>query len=440
MFTSFQTALSGLNATSTAIDVTGNNLANLNTTGFKESSVSFLDLVTQSFGAVGRTQAGFGVAAPQTIRNFTQGSLQTTSLPLDAAIQGSGFFVLKNAAGQQELTRAGNFQSDANGYLTTLTGERVQGWTGLNADGSVNSNSAISDIKLPAGSLQAPVPSTQFALTMNLDSTATSIAPVAPATTPTTSASATFSHSVSVVDSLGSTQNLTLTFTKTPSVPNSWSFAVTADPGALSNPPAATVPDLSDGTVTFNPDGTFKAVNVTTGPAAVGTSIPITLPTLADGAVAPQTINWNLSDASGNSLITQVAEPSSVSANTGDGIPPSQLQTVSIGSGGVLTATFSNGQDRTVGLLALAAVGNPSTLTALGNNNFETTSQTTTPVIGVAQTGGRGNIAGGSLEASTVDIAKEFTNLIVYQRGYQANAKVINTEDQLTQDTISLKQ
>ena len=151
-------------------------------------------------------------------------------------------------------------------------------------------------------------------------------------------------------------------------------------------------------------------------------------------------MNWNLSDSSGKPTITQVDGASSVSANTGDGSVASQLQAISIGNGGVVTATFTDGQAKTVGMLALASVGNPDSLNALGNNNFQVSSKTSIPVIGVAQSGGRGNILGGSLESSTVDIAKEFTNLIIYQRGYQADAKVINTEDQLTQDTISLKQ
>ncbi len=440
MFTAFQTALSALTATSTAIDVTGNNLANLNTTGFKASTVSFSDLVTQSYGSTASTQAGAGLGAPQSSRTFTQGAMQNTSAPLDAAIQGGGFFVLKGANNSQQLTRDGSFQTDPNGYLTTGSGQKVQGWTQLNVDGTVNTNAAIGDIKLPAGTLQAPVASTQFGLTMNLDSTATAAAAVPPATSPTLSSNATFSHTVSVIDSLGNSQTVNITFTKSAGAQNSWNFAVSANPSALATPPAATVPDLSDGTITFNTDGTFKSVTTTTGGAAANGQIPITFPTLANGAAAPLTVNWNLNDASGKSTITQVAEASGVSANAVDGTAPSELQSVSIGNGGVLTALFSNGQTKTVGTLALASVGNPASLIDVGDNNYQITAQTAVPVVGVAQTGGRGQILGGSLESSTADIAKEFTNLIVYQRGYQANAKVINTEDQLTQDTISLKQ
>ncbi|MCU1260115.1 MAG: protein of unknown function domain protein [Bryobacterales bacterium] len=421
MFTTFQTALSALNATSQAIDVTGNNLANLNTTGFKQTGVSFLDLVTQSFGSAGHSQAGFGTTAPATVRNFTQGALQTTSGLLDAAIQGGGFFVLKGANNSQLLTRAGNFQSDASGYLTTLTGERVQGWTQLNPDGSVNTNGPAADIQLPTGSLQQPVPTSNFSLSLNLDASATVGA-----------TSGTFSTPLQVIDSLGNTQNLTVTFTKTAA--NNWSYAVTIPPSALATP---TSTPLATGTLVFNTNGTLQTPAST--PPATTNQVAVNIAGLADGA-ADLSINWNLNNPTGTPTLTQVTNPSAVSTNSQDGSLTAQLVRVSIGEGGVVQAQFSNGQQKTVGRLALASIGNPESLTAVGNNNFQTSLQTAIPVIGTAQTGGRGNIVGGSLESSTVDIAREFTNLIIYQRGYQANAKVVNTEDQLSQDTISLKQ
>src|SRR4051812_22920628 len=145
MFTSFSTALSALSATSTAIDVVGNNLANLNTPGFKTSQVCFRDLVTQSLGAgLGETQVGFGTGQPLTVREFTQGAIQTSSGLLDAAVQGDGFFVLKGEAGNTMYTRAGNFQADKNGNLLTDTGDRVQGWTTIDpATGQVDTNGPI---------------------------------------------------------------------------------------------------------------------------------------------------------------------------------------------------------------------------------------------------------------------------------------------------------
>jgi flagellar hook protein FlgE len=151
MFTSFSTALSALSAFSTAVDVVGNNLANLNTPGYKSSVVYFRDLVTQSLGAgLGETQVGFGTGRPLTIRQFSQGAIQASTGLLDAAIQGDGFFVIKNAQNNVVYTRAGNFQVDLSGNLLNNTGERVQGWTSIDpSTGKLNTNTAIGDIILP---------------------------------------------------------------------------------------------------------------------------------------------------------------------------------------------------------------------------------------------------------------------------------------------------
>src|ERR1039457_6376053 len=165
MFTSFSTALSALDATSTAIDVVGNNLANLNTPGFKGSTTYFRDLVTQSLGAGGETQIGFGTATPITMRQFTQGAIQSSAGVLDAAIAGDGFFVVGNAQGNQLFTRAGSFQVDNTGTLKTNTGELVQGWTTLNATTAVvDTNMAISNIVVPVGGVKQPVATTNMTL------------------------------------------------------------------------------------------------------------------------------------------------------------------------------------------------------------------------------------------------------------------------------------
>jgi flagellar hook protein FlgE len=174
MFTSFSTALSALNATSTAIDVVGNNLANLNTPGFKTSQVVFRDLVTQSLGAgLGETQVGFGTGQPLTTRQFTQGAVQTSSGLLDASIQGDGFFVLRDAAGNTLYSRAGNFQADKDGNMLTVTGASVQGWTTVDPiTGQVNTNGPIGNIIVPVGSLKAPTPTSNFTMDLNLNSSA----------------------------------------------------------------------------------------------------------------------------------------------------------------------------------------------------------------------------------------------------------------------------
>ena len=195
MLTSFSTALSALNANTTAIDVVGNNLANLNTPGFKSSVVSFHDLVTQSIGSGGgTTQVGFGVATPVTLRNFSQGAIQSTAGSLDAAIQGSGFFVVKTATGATEYTRAGSFQANAAGNLATPTGEELQGWTKIN--GVLNTNAPIGPITVPVGALAAPTPTTTASVDLNLNAAAV--------------AGDTFSTSVEVFDSLGTSHLATL--------------------------------------------------------------------------------------------------------------------------------------------------------------------------------------------------------------------------------------
>src|SRR5690242_13577142 len=171
MFTSFSTALSALSAHSTGIDVVANNLANLNTPGFKASVVSFHDLVTQSLGAgLGETQVGFGVGSPITLREFRQGAQQTTNGPLDAMIQGDGFFVVAGANNAVEYTRGGNFEVDENGHLTTATGEQVQGWTSTN--GVLDTNAPIGNIQVPVGGVKAPVATKSFSFDFNLDAAA----------------------------------------------------------------------------------------------------------------------------------------------------------------------------------------------------------------------------------------------------------------------------
>lgn len=423
MFTSFSTALSALDATSTAIDVVGNNLANLNTTGYKDSVVSFHDLVTQSLGAgLGETQVGFGVAPPLTIRQFTQGAVQAASGPLDAAIQGDGFFVVNDPSTNSTLyTRDGDFQVDANGDLLTSTGQAVQGWT--LTDGVLDTNTAISNIKIPVGSLRSPVATTTCSIGANLDASATAGA-----------TNGTFSTTIPVTDSLGNPLNLTVTFTKDPTTALQWQYQVTIPSDAIGGT-AGTTTDLltTPGTITFDATGKMLSPASTDGPVAIN------ITGLADNA-APLNINWSLYGTSGQPLITQYSQTSATSSTSADGVPAAQLVTVALADGGQVMAQYSNGTQQEVAQVALASIRNPESLVAVGQNNYQASANTALPAVGVANTGGRGQILGGSLEASTVDIAQEFTDLIVLQRAYEANSKVVTTVDQLSQDTINLKQ
>ncbi len=415
MITSFSTALSALSAHSTAIDVVGNNLANLNTPGFKTSVVSFHDLVTQSLGAgLGETQVGFGVGRPVTLRQFSQGAIQTTAGPMDVAIQGDGFFVVKTAGGGQAYTRGGNLQVDLSGVLTTSTGQKLQGWSQIGANGAVDTNTTVGDIVVPVGSLKAPTPTTNVSLDLNLNAAATAGPPPD-----------VFSTSVEVIDSLGKSHNVTFTYTKTANT-NEWSYAVTIPDADLNNPYTPVT-----GTLTFDSNGKL------TSPAQTDPAPAIPITGLLDGA-ADMTITWSLYDGS-RPRLSQFTQPSAVSALTQDGSPTANLIRVGLADGGKVLAQYSNGQQVVVGQLAMAMVRNPESMIAIGDNNFQLSARSALPAIGLPGTGGRGTVLGGAVEGSTVDIAREFTNLIVLQRGYQANSRVVTTADELSQETINLK-
>jgi flagellar hook protein FlgE len=411
---SFSTALSALSAFSTAIDVTGNNLANLDTIGFKASEVSFHDLVTQSISAgLGNTQVGFGVGTPTTAALFTQGALQTTGGELDAAIQGDGFFMIEGPDNSTEFTRAGNFQTDENGDLETATGQQVLGWTESN--GVLDTNAPPTAITIPTGIVQPPVITQNFSFDMNLDAAAT------PGST-----DATFATSVTVYDSLGNAHVVTATFTEDPTTAGQWDYSISIPNSDVANPPATPL----TGSINFNSSG------ILTTPAATDPSPQLQITGLADGA-ADMTLNWNLYNGTAP-RITQFAQPSSVSAVSQDGSAAAQLNQVAIGAGGQILAQFSNGQQTVVGQLAMATIRNPDSLLAVGNNDYQLSAESALPAVGLPGTGGRGTVQGGSVESSTVNVATEFTNLIVYQRGYEANSKVINAVDELSQDTINL--
>jgi flagellar hook protein FlgE len=412
----FSIALSGLTADTAALDIVGNNLANLNTTGYKDSTASFYDLLSES-AAGGAIQIGGGVSEAQSAAQFTQGSIQLTGGAFDAAIQGNGFFMVKDSTGDTLYTRAGNFQLDANGNLVTSTGQNVQGWTAVN--GVVNTSGAVGNITIPQNSLSTPSATTQFSMNLNLEANATVGDP-----------DATFTAPVQVVDSLGSTHTLTATFTETAA--NTWTYSVTIPGQDLKTGTPGTPTQLATGTLTFDSNGNLA----TPAPPA---TVAVAAKGLADGA-NDLTMNWNLLTPTGASTLTQYASPSALSGTTQDGVAATEITQVSISNGGAIQATYSDGSTSTVAQLALAGISNPDSLISVGQNSFEVGADTAAPAVGGPGTGSRGTIQGGALESSNVDIATEFTNLIVYQRSYEANSRVISTLDELTQDLLNLKQ
>jgi flagellar hook protein FlgE len=413
MFASFSTALSALDANATAVGIVGNNLANLDTPGYKSSVAYFQNLMSESLGT--GTQIGFGVEQPLTMTQFTQGAIQSSGGPLDAAIQGDGFFVVNNGS-VPEYTRAGSFQTDLSGNLLTPSGAYVQGWTATN--GVLNTGGPIGNIVVPVGSMQAPVASTSFTLNANLNSSSNA------------DATSAWSSPVTVYDSLGDAHVVTLNFQKTAA--NTWSYTATV-PGADVTAGTAGTPypiPSATGTLTFNSSGQL------TSPAA-GSPITIAIPGLSDGA-ANMNLSWSPYNADGSGSITQFDETSAASANSQNGLAAAQLTGVAMGNGGQLIASYSNGQQTVVGQLAMASIRNPQSLLSVGNNDYQVSSTTAAPSIGIPGTGGRGTVTGGSLEASNVDIATEFTQLIVLQSAYQADSKVITTVSDMAQETTSL--
>lgn len=409
MFTSFSTALSALNATSEAVNVVGANLANLNTTGYKAESMQFSELVSQ---AMGSGSQGLGVAPARAVRSYSQGSMQSTGGAFDCAIQGKGFFVVRDKSNQTLYTRAGNFSLNSDGYLQTAGSERVQGWNGQG--GVIDPNGPATDIRVSLNGTMPAQATRKFSLTVNLNAAGEA-----------GNSSGKLSAPIQVVDSLGNLHTLTVNFTKTAA--NTWDYAVTMPASDLAS---GSSDSLATGTLQFNSSGEL------TSPGADADPIAISVPGLADGA-ADLDLKWSLFQ-SGKGLVTQYATDSDLAASSQDGLQAGQITDVKLSDGGTVVASYSNGQKSIVAQLALAAISNPDTLAAVGDNNLEATPETAAAAIGIAESGGRGRIYGGALESSTVDIAGQFTDLISYQRTYQANSRVITTTDQLMQEVIGL--
>jgi flagellar hook protein FlgE len=421
MTSAFSIALSALNADSTAVNVVGNNLANLNTTGFKTSEVSFQDLVNQAING-GQNTPGFGVAPPGITPVYSQGAIQTTNGQYDAAIQGDGFFMVSGSDGGQLYTRNGSFTVNAQGDLLTNTGQNVEGWS--STTGAVNTTGPISNIVLPGGLLAMPIATQNISATINLD-----------ASQAVGSTGATFSTPMQIYDSLGESHILNVSFTKTAA--NAWTYTVSIDGGDLTGGTAGTPSTLATGQMTFGPQGNM--LTPAAPPPASNTAIPLTITGLADGATTPMTVNWNIySPTTSAPNITQVAEISAASDPTQDGAAAAQVTSISIGDHGQILAQYSNAQPVVVAQLALATFRNPESLLQVGNGNLAAGAATSQASTGLPDSGDRGDILGGALEASNVDIATEFTNLIVYQRSYEANAKVVTTADTLSEDTIDI--
>ena len=420
----FSIPLSGLTAESTALSAIANNLANQNTTGYKDTRVLFSDLFYQNLGTTGAgdpVQLGAGAQVGSMPSNFTQGSVSSTGVPTDVAIQGNGFFAIQQGT-VTSYTRAGDFSVDQNNFLVTADGQRVLGYPAVN--GVVNTGQAVAPLQLGAGTISPPSATQNVEIQTNLDAGAA-----------VGSTDGTYSTPLIIHDSLGTSHTLDFAFTKTAA--NTWSYSLSI-PATDLNPinGVAQTGVLSTGTLTFDGNGNLIGPTDKNGNLINITNIPIK--GLSDGA-SDMTFNWDLLSGTAP-VITQVAAPSSTSSTQQDGASSGTLTNFSIGPDGTITGSFSNGKTAALGQLALANFANVQGLQRSGNANYSETLASGQAVLGTAGTGGRGTLAGGSLELSNVDISTEFANLIVAQRAFEANAKAVTTFDQITQDTINMKQ
>lgn len=420
---SFSSGLSGLNANSTYLSVIGNNLANINTIGYKASTVSFADLVSQTVGgtSINPMQVGLGVATGSISPVFSQGPIENSSEPTNVAIQGNGFFMVKGQDGTA-YTRAGNFTFDSAGTLVSPDGWKVQGYTQVNpANGQILTTGQPGDIVIPPGQLRAPTATTSFNAQINLDANV-----AIDATNPE------YATTVRVYDSMGTERVITLTFNRTG--PGAWTLNATV-PGADVNPPSATPVSILTGAplnLTFNAQGQLTA------PAA---DIVFNTVNWSNGATSPA-ITWDLIPPAGSGLtptLTSFTQTSAAGSISQNGTPAGQVASVSINSAGDIVATFGAGQTVVVGKLALANFNNPKGLVKLGSNRFGESQAAGVPNVGTAGSGGRGSIIGSALESSNVDIAQEFTRMILAQRGYQANSRSITTADEVLVETLQMK-
>jgi flagellar hook protein FlgE len=391
MLRSLFSGISGLRAHQQMMDVTGNNIANVNTAGFKSSSAVFEDTLSQMLrgagapkpgsGGTNPAQVGLGVKMAGITTNFAQGAAQTTGRSTDLMIQGDGFFVLQDA-GQQLFTRAGAFAFDTTGRLTAPNGAIVQGWTAVN--GVVDTNASAGDIQLPIGTLLPPAATANVTVGGNLPADTPSILPLV--------------TSIATYDQQGNKVTLSVSFTKT----STTSWDVTVSDGTTTSGVQA---------LTFNPDGS------TPSPTSI----------IFNG------VNIDLAG------VTDYAGSTTVAATGQDGSTVGGLQAFTMAPDGTLMGVFSNGLKQPLGQIAMANFNNPPGLEKVGDSFYRSTVNSGTAQLGTAGQGGRGMLASGSLEMSNVDLAQEFTNLIIAQRGFQANSKVIVTSDEILQDLVNLK-
>ena len=442
LFGSLFSGVSGLNAQSRAMGMISDNIANVNTTAYKGAIAQFENLVTRSRGSYSYSPGGVRAQSFYTVA--TQGLIQSSASPTDVAISGAGFFVVNappDGQGEQLYTRAGSFSPDYQGDLRTTSGHYLQGWA-LDADEEVIDVNQLQTVNIRSINGLAAA-TTTVAIGANLDADATAFAGAYAAgdlNSWNTSLGAlgvqpNFTRSLQAYDSLGRAHELTMSFLRTGAA-NSWAVEVAALPAEVDTGvhPAGL---LAAGTLTFNGDGsldTADLVPVVSG--AAGTPVDVQW-SAADGA-APSAVSFDFGEIGGVDGVSQFASPTNVAFVNQNGAEVGELSSVSIDDQGYVIASFTNGEERRLYRLPVATFANPAALDPRSGNVYASTDASGEFNLREAGKGGAGVVAPSALEAANVDLAEEFTKMIVTQRAYSANAKIINTTDQMLDELIRM--
>jgi len=408
MIGSLYSGISGLKANTSAMAVIGDNIANVNTTGFKTSRVDFANVFNATLGQ-SRMQIGRGVTMSGLTPNWNSGTMETTNAPTDLAINGEGMFIVRDSSNSGlYYSRAGQFEFNGDNLLVNTDGLEVQGYS---IDPLTGNLGALDTIQLPNG-ISTPRETEEITLGLNLDAGA--------------AVGDTFDTTISVYDSLGNSVELNLVFENTAA--NTWDWYVNPSVGT------ATPSNAARGTLAFDATGTL----IDTGGGAVAN------PVIAINGLSgnPMTVDWVLVDpatAASDGSVTGYAGTSVKTTQTQDGYPSGMLQGVSVDEDGVFTALYSNGTMQSFAQVALADFASYTGLSKQGSNLFISSLASGQPVITIPNTAGVGAIAPSSLEMSNVDLAQEFVELITTQRAFQANSKVITTSDEVLNELINIK-
>jgi flagellar hook protein FlgE len=462
MMRSLYAGVSGLQNHQTRMDVIGNNISNVNTTGFKKGRANFQDMISQTMqgaarpneevGGVNPKQVGLGMTIASIDTIFTQGSLQSTGVNTDVAIQGNGFFILKDGD-KSYYTRAGAFGLDANGVLTNPSnGMKVQGWMAKQVDGVsvVKATGDTTQMTIPIGSKDPAKATTNVDFACNLDKRA----PLLNAQSSKMDIEkGTWEVDKTIYDSFGNTHRLTVTYQRDPNAPdtpNQWlaTVKVDAEDTAFNNNLAlgfGTPPTGNTYVVKFDNLGALTSVTDSAGQTrnTGALQIPVTFTVKNANPGQPgetQTMNLNLGTVGAyTNSTTQFADQSSNKSFRQDGYGMGYLESFAIDSSGEITGVYSNGQSKILGQVALASFTNPGGLEKAGDSTYIKTNNSGDANIGASGTAGKGKFIAGALEMANVDLADAFTDMIVTQRGFQANSRTITTADQMLQELIGLK-